>query len=111
MAIQKSLIINAVGNAGTNVGKKYQKSVTNVNPAVSNAVAGTFATMANALTTNVYGNAQIVKKMPVSEEDTAAVTLEVDSTNYTGSAAASSATIEGGVRITLDGEGYIDVTY
>lgn len=37
--------------------------------------------------------------------------LVVDDSNYTGSASVSSTTIEGGIRITLDGEGYIDVTY
>lgn len=37
--------------------------------------------------------------------------LVVDDSNYTGSASVSSTTIEGGIRITLDNEGYIDVTY
>ena len=120
----KSLIINAVGNVGENVGKKYQKSVTFINPAASNEVAGEFARRANALTTNVFNNAQVVKKMDVNEEDT--VTLTVDDSRiknrlrtveeYTVS------TIEGGIRIAFnaeDGNGhgmtpentYIDVTY
>lgn len=104
--MQKSLIIDSASTTG----KKLQKSVTNVNPAVSNEVAGTFATMANALTTNVYNKATIVKKMDVTEAEQA-VSLTADTTNYTGSATASSSTISGGVRIALDGEGYIDVTY
>lgn len=108
--MQKSLIINSVGNVGTNTGKKYQKAIAKVNPDVSNEKAGTFATMANALTTNVYGNAQIVKKMDVSEEDTAAVTLNVDDSNYTGGDC-TSATIEGGIRLTFGENSYIDVTY
>lgn len=106
--MQKSLIIDSASTTG----KKLQKSVTNVNPAVSNEVAGTFATMANALTTNVYNKATIVKKMDVTEADTSGtVTLTVDDGRYTGSAELSSATIPGGIRIALENEGYIDVTY
>ena len=104
----KSLIINAVGNVGTNTGKKYQKSVTNVNPAVSNEVAGEFARRANALTTNVFGNAQVVKRMDVSEEEQFALT--VDDTHFTGGTCTPS-TIEGGVRLTFGEGNYIDVTY
>lgn len=37
--------------------------------------------------------------------------LIVDNSNYTGSASVSSTTIEGGIRITFNNEGYIDVTY
>ena len=104
----KSLIINAVGNVGSNVGKKYQKSFTNVNPDVSNEVAGEFARRANALTTNVFGNAQVVKKMDVTEEDS--VTLTVDDSNFTGGTC-TPATIEGGIRLTFGEGNYIDVTY
>ena len=106
----KSLIINAVGNVGENVGKKYQKSVTFINPAASNEVAGEFARRANALTTNVFGNAQVVKKMDVNEEDTVAVTLTVDDSNFTGGTC-TPATIEGGLRLTFGEGNYIDVTY
>lgn len=86
----KSMIIESVGNAGANVGKKYQKTMTFINPNVSNEVAGTFAQMANALTTNVYKGASIVKKMSVSEEDAAGKpipTLTIDENKvvtYTG---------------------------
>lgn len=108
--MQKSLIINSVGNVGTNTGKKYQKAIAKVNPDVSNEKAGTFATMANALTTNVYGNAQIVKKMDVSEEDT--VKPSVDLNNYTGSSfPLLSYPNEGTTRIAFGNDGYIDVTY
>lgn len=108
--MQKSLIINSTGNASLNIGKKYQKAVGNINPNVSNEKAGTFAQMANALTTNVLSGAQIVKKMSVTEEDTVAVTLSVDDTNYTGGDC-TSATIDGGIRLTLGDKGYVDVTY
>lgn len=105
--MQKSLIIDSASTTG----KKLQKSVTNVNPAVSNEVAGTFATMANALTTNVYNKATIVKKMDVTEAEQA-VSLTVSSAGLTNPALlAGTSTIEGGVRITLENEGYIDVTY
>ena len=124
----KSLIINAVGNVGSNVGKKYQKSFTNVNPDVSNEVAGEFARRANALTTNVFGNAQVVKKMDVTEEEQSGpVTLTVDNSNLKSSDPAmytsTYSTIEGGVRIIVyqnaasvtEGDpvelGYVDVTY
>ena len=119
----KSLIINAVGNVGSNVGKKYQKSVTFINPAASNEVAGEFARRANALTTNVFNNAQVVKKMDVNEEDT--VTLTVDDSRIKEMVTVfehTVSTIEGGIRIAFnaeDGNGhgmtpentYIDVTY
>jgi len=107
--MQKSLIINSVGNGGYNAGKKYQRAIANVNPDVSNEKAGTFATMANALTTNIYADAQIVKKMSVLEEESTA-TLTVGSDNYTGGDC-TSATIDGGVRLTFGDKGYIDVTY
>ena len=107
----KSLIINAVGNVGENVGKKYQKSVTFINPAASNEVAGEFARRANALTTNVFNNAQVVKRMDVTEEEQSGpVTLTVGEyqeqhtwSEYLNSChmGVTSATIEGGIRITL----------
>ena len=119
----KSMIINSMGT-GSNVGKKYQKSVTNVNPNVSNEIAGEFAKKMNALTTNTYGNTQVVKKMDVTEEDT--VTLKVDDSRIKNSlctvAEYTISTIEGGVRIAFTGEdfdghvlspetSYFDVTY
>ena len=61
----KSLIINSTSQGG----KKLQKTMTFINPDCSNEDAGTFAQMANALTTNTYGSAAIVKKMDVTEED------------------------------------------
>ena len=107
--MQKSLIINAVGNTGTaNAGKKYQKSITNVNPAVSNEVAGEFATRANSLTTNVLSDSQVVKKMSTAEEDVVALT--VDNASYTGDEFTSS-TIAGGIRLTFGENNYIDVKY
>lgn len=108
--MQKSLIINAVGNESTNTGKKYQKSVTNVNPEISNEIAGEFARRANALTTNVYSGASVVKKMDVAEEDTGAVALTADTAHYTGGEC-TSATIDGGIRLTFGENNYIDVTY
>ena len=113
----KSLIINAVGNVGTNTGKKYQKSVTNVNPAVSNEVAGEFARRANALTTNVFGNAQVVKKMDVTEEDsgggsTGELTItDVDVSPNSppdGLRYENYETIEGGVRLLFSGSDPMD---
>lgn len=106
--MEKSLIINAVGNESTNAGKKYQKSITNVNPNVSNEIAGEFARRANALTTNVYGNALVIKKMDASEEET--ISLNADTAHYTGGEC-TPATISGGLRLTFGENNYIDVTY
>ena len=92
----KSMIINSMGT-GSNVGKKYQKSVTNVNPNVSNEIAGEFAKKMNALTTNTYGNTQVVKKMDVTEEDT--VTLKVDDSNKGTLPPMIVVNIENGVRL------------
>ena len=118
--MQKSLIINSVAQSGA---KKYQKAITYINPDVSNEKAGTFAQMANALTTNVLGETQIVKKMSTSEEDS--VTLTVDDSRIKEMVTVfehTVSTIEGGIRIAFnaeDGNGhgmtpentYIDVTY
>lgn len=63
--MKKSLIIDSVSRDG----KKLQKTMTFVNPNASNEVAGTFAQMANALTTNTYSKASIVKRMDVTETE------------------------------------------
>ena len=107
----KSLIINSTSQTG----KKLQKSITNVNPNVSNEDAGTFAQMANALTTNVYQSAGIVKKMDVTEEDsgggsTPTVTLLVAEVN---NSELMYSTIEGGVRVYDDSRqmSWLNITY
>lgn len=130
----KSLIINSTSTGG----KKLQKSMTFINPNVANSIVGAFATMANALTTNTYNGATIVKKMDVSEADSSAsgtptVTLK-DFDNLSAShegntlIVGGTETIEGGIRIyvieqnseydsedpeswELENCGYIDVTY
>ena len=133
----KSLIIDSLSTTG----KKLQKSMTFINPEVANSIVGGFATMANALTTNTYQKATIVKKMDVSEADSSAsgtptVTLDFDviegfSTSHEGNDfnVDRTETIEGGIRIYIRERnsdydsadpdrnwtdvdcGYIDVTY
>ena len=96
-----SLIINA-----TNSGKKVTKAITNINPAKDNSILKTFAQKINALTTNNYVAATRINKQSVEEADHV---LIVNSENFTGTAPTVSA-IEGGKRLTFDGNGYIDVT-
>ena len=113
----KSLIINSTAQNG----KKLQKSITNVNPACSNEDAGTFAQKLNALTTNTYQSAGIVKKMDVTEEDqgggaTPTVKLYVNKSGWQGNLSPNVQVIENGVRISViddadDNLGYVDVTY
>ena len=109
----KSLIINSTSTAG----KKLQKTMTNINPNCSNEDAGTFAQMTNALTTNTYGSAAVVKKMDVTEEDsgggsTPTVTLNVTEHYADNGARINYETIEGGVRVFDENLlSYIDVTY
>lgn len=62
--MKKSLNINATRN-----GKKVSTSIGYVNPDVANSTAGTFAQMVNALTTNTFVNAEVVKKMDTTEEE------------------------------------------
>lgn len=62
--MKKSLNINATRN-----GKKVSTSIGYVNPDVANSIAGGFAQMVNALTTNTFVNAEVVKKMDTTEEE------------------------------------------
>lgn len=63
--MKKSLTINATRN-----GKKVAKSFGFVNPDVANSLVGGFAQMVNALSNDTFVNAEVVKKMDTSEEDT-----------------------------------------
>ena len=63
--MKKSLTINATRN-----GKKVSKSLGFVNPNVANSIVGGFAQMVNNLTTDTFVNAQVVKVMDTTEEDT-----------------------------------------
>ena len=67
--MKKNLNINAVRN-----GKKVSKSIGFVNPDVANSLVGGFAQMLNALTNDTFVNAEVVKKMDTSEEDTSSST-------------------------------------
>ena len=116
-----SLIINATQN-----GKKVTKAITNINPEKDNATLKTFAQKVNALTTNNYVDATRVNKMSVEEADagggsTGELTFTV--THYPHEAVLQGGglsyigyeTIEGGVRLTFEGDSevedyYIDVT-
>ena len=63
--MKKSLTINA-----TRDGKKVAKSFGFVNPNVANSLVGGFAQMVNNLTTDTFVNAQVVKTMDTTEEET-----------------------------------------
>ena len=111
----KSLIINSTSTAG----KKLQKTMTNINPNCSNEDAGTFAQMTNALTTNTYGSAAVVKKMDVTEEDSGGGSTPTVTLNVTEHISDdipldfTYETIEGGIRVRniYNTETYINVTY
>ena len=62
---KKSLTINATRN-----GKKVSKSLGFINPDVANSLVGGFAQMVNALSNDTFVNAEVVKKMDTTEEDT-----------------------------------------
>ena len=63
--MKTSLTINA-----TRAGKKVAKSFGYVNPDVANSLVGGFAQMVNALSNDTFVNAEVVKKMDTTEEDT-----------------------------------------
>lgn len=63
--MKTDLIINS--KAGN---KAVAKTITNVNPEVTNDKLETFAGMVNALSTNTYQNASRVDKKDVTEADT-----------------------------------------
>lgn len=87
--MKKSLTINATRN-----GKKVAKSFGFVNPDVANSLVGGFAQMVNALSNDTFVNAEVVKKMDTSEEDTSSQsqtpaaktepTLIIDTAGYGG---------------------------
>ncbi len=112
--MKKSLNINATRN-----GKKVSTSIGYVNPDVANSIAGGFAQMVNALTTNTFVNAEVVKKMDTTEEEQQSgggtVTLYVypaeDSANPNKIGYLGYETIDSGVRLSFDGDVEIDVTY
>ena len=62
--MKKSLTINA-----TRAGKKVSKNIGYVNPDVANSLVGGFAQMVNALTTDTFVNAEVVKKMDTNEQE------------------------------------------
>ena len=62
--MKTSLTINA-----TRAGKKVAKSFGYVNPDVANSLVGGFAQMVNALSNDTFVNAEVVKKMDTTEED------------------------------------------
>ena len=119
--MKKSLTINATRN-----GKKVSKNFGYVNPDVANSIAGGFAQMVNALTTNTFVNAEVVKKMDTTEEEQQSGgggKLNVDLSNAPTSIAIlrsfETEDIENGVRINVlhavspedvNIAGYIDVT-
>lgn len=63
--MDSSLIINSTDTTG----KKLQKSITNLNPNITNATAKEFAQKLNALTTNTYNGAIRINKIDVDEDD------------------------------------------
>lgn len=63
--MKKSLTINATRN-----GKKVSKSLGFINPDVANSIVGGFAQMVNSLSNDTFVNAEVVKKMDTTEEDT-----------------------------------------
>lgn len=63
--MDSSLIINSTDTTG----KKLQKSITNLNPNITNATAKEFAQKLNALTTNTYNGATRINKIDVDEDD------------------------------------------
>ena len=101
-----SIIINAT----TTDGKKVAKSITNINPAKTNAILNEFATRVNNLSTNTYAGGTRINKNALTEADQTAGTLTVNTENFTGTAPTVS-NIDGGKRLTFDGSGYIDVTF
>ena len=62
--MKTSLTINA-----TRAGKKVAKSLGFVNPDAANSIVGGFAQMVNALSNDTFVNAEVVKKMDTTEED------------------------------------------
>ena len=52
----------------TNAGKTLQKTVTDINPAATNAQLATFGGMLNSLTTNTYGKTDRVRKVNCDTE-------------------------------------------
>ena len=88
--MKKSLNINATRN-----GKKVSKSLGYVNPDVANSLVGGFAQMVNALSNDTFVNAEVVKKMDTTEEDTGG-----------GSTPAPAGKQEGIITLTTDDNGY-----
>ena len=92
--MKTSLTINATRN-----GKKVSKSLGYVNPDVANSLVGGFAQMVNALTTDTFVNAEVVKKMDTTEEDSSG-----------GSTPAPAGKQEGIIHLTWDDD-YVTVSY